>query len=198
MTAEQFQALLGAQNELTQLRANQQAQQAQQVAETQKALLEKGQIQQAFDLYKGDVEPKLKQATETALKYRGQLQKAALESAVASAFAGVQFVSDEARAQALTIAAAQLETVEAEGGAFVVRQPGTGLPAADFLKAALAGPGFAHFLKAGGQGGSGATKAPTFPVEKPDDLPLAFDPTAGNLLPKDQVGGGLGLRRFSG
>ena len=195
--ATQYQTLLAAQTRLAQIEAERQQRESQSEAERHKAMIEKGQAEEAFKAFKADVEPKLESLSKQAERYRSRLHSEAKSAAVANAFAGVQFVSDEARSQALQLAAANLEVIEDAEGNLAVRQPGTGIVASEFLKAQIASPAYAHFLKASTQGGSGATNRQPAGGVNPQTAE-AINRKAIDILQRNQLSSNPFARLMSG
>lgn len=177
VTPDQFKGFLDAQSRLSQIEAERAQRDAEAASERQKLLVEKGQIQEAWDLYKGQVEPQLESQRQRAERYQRQLHAEAMGRAVAEGFAGVAFVSESAKAQALRHAASLLEVHEDAQGNLAVRQPGTGIASSEFLRAQVASPEFAHFLKADTKGGSGSH------LDRPHGAPgtAGHEPPAGDI-----------------
>lgn len=82
--------------------------------------------------------------------------KAEKERAIAGQLAGVPFVNTDAAAQVRSLLDGRFETRTDATGDIVVQEVGTGRPAADVIKEALASPAFAHHLKPKAGGGTGA------------------------------------------
>jgi len=84
----------------------------------------------------------------------GRFLKSEMARVVSDSLAGLDFASPSAAKQAALILGGEVEAVFGDDGQPVVRVKATGLPAAEHLKASIASPEFAHYLKAKTQGGA--------------------------------------------
>jgi len=102
--------------------------------------------------------------------YHGE-KKAAV---VGSSLSGVQWVSDEARSQALQLLDSQLTVSRNADGSAVVVHKLTGRPAEQAIGELIASPAFAHFQLPKSKGGAGATGG-NYPAPTKDDPPMTYE-----------------------
>jgi len=93
---------------------------------------------------------------------------------VGSSLSGVQWVSDEARQQALQLLDGQLSVAKNPDGSASVVHRLTGRPAEQVIGELINSPAFAHFQLPKSKGGSGATGG-NYPAPNQDEAPVSFE-----------------------
>ena len=125
-----------------------QAEQARQVeAARLMAEAEKGKVQEAFQAFQ-------RQAQTETESLRNTLKQGEVGRVVAEALTGIQFVSDEARKDAMLILRSQVDAaIDPATGQVVVRDL-SGRPAMEALREMATSPRFAHYRAPSTQGGT--------------------------------------------
>lgn len=162
LTVEEYQRLIGVQNEYASFKAEQAAALALKETEKAKALAEKGQVDEAMKLATKQYQDQLGSMTEKYNALETSLLSEKKVATLSAAFAGRTFAGDTPEQQ--SIAAGQLrqllesqyEAVRDASGQIVVRDKVSLRPATDAVQEALASPMFAHFFKPTSRGGTGA------------------------------------------
>jgi hypothetical protein len=161
VTVEEFQRLLGI------ARAHE-ASQAENAAKLQKAedarllaLAKAGDQEKALNEQRAAYEQRVAEANSKYQSLEQTLFSADKNSTLASALAGVTFAGEtpedkaETARQLRAILDPQFDTSRDASGQIITREKGTGRPAADVLKEALASKRFAHFFASQARPGSG-------------------------------------------
>lgn len=153
---EQLQVFTATQARLAQVEQEQRQRDADAQREKADLLVKKGEIESAMKLLREQTESQVnaEKARFAALEERAKRTARDRELALALA---AQPLASPAAAQQLTTLFRDEFNVEEQGGSFVVRTP-TFQSVKDFIAQQLARPEYAHFVKAGTQGGTaGAT-----------------------------------------
>lgn len=125
-------------------------------AERLQALADKGKadelLKELRDKHNASETDWTKRYTDLETSYHGEKRAATVGAAVS----GVQWISDDAKGQALELLNARLAVTKDGSGATVVVDKLTGRPAAAVIPELLGSAAFAHFQLPKGQGGAGA------------------------------------------
>lgn len=176
VTVDEYKRLRDIEQQLNEFQRTQQAALEAKEAERIKALAEKGQIEEALNQTRASWEQKHNDALSRYTQLEKQVFAERRDSVISSAFRGRQFVGQTPDQQASTASMLQrliedkFETTrDGASGALVVREKGTGRPAADVLKSLLDSPEYALFFMPTTRGGSGsdAFRAPAPPPNAP-------------------------------
>jgi hypothetical protein len=174
--ADQFTALQALQQKVTELEAENARREAAAREEQVKLLTQKGEAEAAVKTLREQKEAELAAERLRLSQTEERAKRYALEGELSRALAAQPLVSPAAAQQLASLFRSELQ-VHAESDGFVVRTP-TFQSAADFVRERLTKPEFAHFVKAGSQGG--ATGQTTQAIAAPANP--ARDPTAEQQL----------------
>jgi hypothetical protein len=161
LTVAEYQRLLGVERELADFRTQRQKDldAAEQARLT--AVAAKEGAETALGQQRTTYEQRILTEQQKYSSLEGSLFSAAQQQTIASALSGVTFAGAtpqdkaETARQLLTILDPMFETSRDATGQIVVREKGTGRPAAQVLQEALASGRFMHFFAATARGGSG-------------------------------------------
>ncbi|WP_422932053.1 hypothetical protein [Singulisphaera sp. PoT] len=199
--ATQLQQFIEAQAKANQLQSERAEQERLAQEKLTQAHIAKGEAEAAVKAVRGQLETDLNAARTATAEVEKRAKGYALRSELATILAGYS-LNDGASTQLMTLLTPSLE-VHPEGDGYVVRT-GTYQSAADFVKATLARPDYAHFLRPSTQGGSGAGNSHIAPppqeagVQQPLDFQTAiiarFNQDQANRKQSIYEGFGLGRR----
>jgi hypothetical protein len=158
-----------------------------------RALAEKGEADKALEQQRTSYEDRLNQERQRANALQSALFNKERTAVLNDALFGVDFISADAGRQARKLLEDELETTTDAAGTVLVRQRGTGRPAAEVVKEQVASPAFAHFLKPTNTGGAGASGTHR-PGTPPADDPAARIEAQLRASIRRQVGDSIGLR----
>jgi vancomycin resistance protein YoaR len=125
------------------------------------ALAKAGESERALAEQRTTYEQRVTEANTKYASLEQTLFSADKNATLASSLSGVTFAGEtpedkaETARQLRAILEPQFDTSRDASGAIITREKGTGRPAADVLKEALASKRFAHFFAAQSRGGSG-------------------------------------------
>lgn len=148
LPADELASLYDARRKLSDFEVNQQK--ALEAKEQERLLVvaQKGDVDKAFEKFKGDAGAKYTTLEQKFLDRERSL-------VVAEALNGRTFVSADAATQARELLGHRIESVLGADGSVIVRDKLTGKPAAGVIKELLDSPAFAHYQPARTQGGAG-------------------------------------------
>jgi hypothetical protein len=161
LTVDEYNRLRGIERQHAEMTTQQQA--ALQKAEDARllALAKAGEAEKALSEQRTALEQRLAAETTKYQSLEQTLFRADKNSTLASALAGVTFAGEtpedkaETARQLRAILDPQFDTSRDASGQIITREKGTGRPAADVLKEALASKRFAHFFASQARPGSG-------------------------------------------
>lgn len=146
-------------------------------------------LTQQREAWARDLEAERQRARDVETRWH----RAERERTIAGQLGGVPFVSPEAAGQVRQLLEGRFETRTDATGAIVVQEVGTGRPAADVIREALATPAFAHFIRPTAGGGAGAqTPNPAGGVGQGAMNPIEahlFGALRGQVMPDQPVPG---------
>jgi hypothetical protein len=201
LTQEEYQRLRGIEREHADLTVKQRA--ALELAENAriKAIADKDGAEAALNEQRSAWERKLVEETTKFQNLERSLFDANKEQVLSSTLAGVTFAGDspedkaETARQLRAILEPQFETSRDATGLIITREKGTGRPAAEVLKEALASKRFAHFLASQSRPGSGGDGTRiSAPAQQAN--PGSVQEFAARMAAQNKgIGGGFGQRR---
>lgn len=109
-------------------------------------------LTQQRETWQRDLEAERQRARDVETRWH----RAERDRTIAGELSGATFVTPEAAAQVRQLLEGRFETRTDATGRVVVQEIGTGRPAADVIREAIASPSFAHFLAPTTGGGTGA------------------------------------------
>jgi hypothetical protein len=204
--AEQFTTYQGLQARIAELEAENTRREAAAREEQVRLLTQKGEAENAVKTLREQKDQELASERSKLTLIEERAKRYALEGELSRALAAQPLVSSAAAQQLASLFRGELQ-VHAEGDGFVVRTP-TFQTAADFIAERLKQPEFAHFVRAGSQGGTGGqtTQATTTPSPTPSPTPVPKTMSEAVILqmkslqsqqgnPQEDMTRGFGLRR---
>jgi hypothetical protein len=161
LTVDEYNRLRGIERQYGEMTTQQQA--ALQKAEDARllALAKAGESERALAEQRTTYEQRVTEANTKYASLEQTLFSADKNATLASSLSGVTFAGEtpedkaETARQLRAILEPQFDTSRDASGQIITREKGTGRPAADVLKEALASKRFAHFFAAQSRGGSG-------------------------------------------
>jgi hypothetical protein len=160
VTPESLQHYVQIESKYNELTAQQQRALEEAEAKRLAEMVRRGEAEEALKRQRETMEAKLADSEKRHQELQARLHAERKAVAIADALAGKDFMNPAAARQVRKLIGDELETTTDASGTILVRQKGTGRPAADFIAEALQGADYAHFLKTtsrGGGGGAGAT-----------------------------------------
>lgn len=167
---EQLQAFAALQARLSQVEAEQRQRDADAQRERADLLVKKGEVEAAMKLLREQSEQQLQAERTRQAQTEERAKRYALDGELSRALAAQPLASRAAVQQLATLFRPEFQ-VQEEGGSFAVRTP-TYQSVDAFVTEKLAQPEFAHFVRAGTQGGTGGNtgghqERPTPPAQQP-------------------------------
>jgi hypothetical protein len=161
ITAEEYQRLRGHGAELDTFRSKYATDLAAKETERLTALAKTGEVEKALEQQRTAWEAKLGEERSNFSKVRDLYHGKAKAEALAGPLAGVAFsgltpeIQANAASQFRMLIQDRFETYEDSQGNLIVREKGTGRPAADVMKELVNAPEYQHFFVPKSRGGSG-------------------------------------------
>jgi hypothetical protein len=155
---EQLQAFTSVQARLAEMEADQRRQQEAAQQEQARILAQKGEVENALRILREQSETTLNAERRRAAAIEQDAARYALDGELARALAAQPNLVENGAEQLTDLWRSNFSAVR-ENGTFAVRTPTFETPA-QFVARNLADPKFAHFLRAGSQGGTAAGQAP--------------------------------------
>jgi hypothetical protein len=165
LTVEEYQRLRGLEGQIAELQKTRQAEIDAKESGRIKALAEKGEIEKALNEQRKSWEQRHAEASAKYVQLEQQVFSERKSATLAEALSGRNYAGETPEAKAATASMVRrlldddFETTRDASGSLVVRQKGTGLPAADVLRARLDSPEFSIFFAPSTRGGSGSQGA---------------------------------------
>jgi hypothetical protein len=156
LPVDEFQRLMAKARQLDEFEAEKARALEQKEQARLRALAEKGEADKALEQQRTTYEDRLNQERQRANALQSALFNKERTAVLNDALFGVDFISADAGRQARKLLEDELETTTDAAGAVLVRQRGTGRPAAEVVKEQIASPAFAHFIRPTNTGGAGA------------------------------------------